>query len=195
MNTVILEKQLKGTTRRPGAVVDTIVLHATAGRESPANSVANAVATLRKGGLGYHYLVAKDGTVYKAVATGMGTGHAGSSYGPQEQAKGISRTQFANTKANRAQGRVHKFVAGTSVNSTSIAVSLVNLNDGQDDYTQAQLDAVEALVKQLKSAMPTLKFLTTHFEVSPKRKSDPIEYPVAALAAKTGLTHWRFPEG
>lgn len=195
MKVVVLEKQLKGTTRKPGTVVDTIVLHATAGRESPANSVANAVNTLRAGGLGYHYLVAKDGTVYKAVATKFGTGHAGSSYGPQEQAKGISRTQFANTKANRAQGRVHKFVAGTSVNSTSIAISLVNLNDGHDAYTDDQIEAVEELIKQLKSAMPTLKYLTTHFEVSPKRKSDPIEFPVAEMAAKTGLTHWRFPEG
>jgi N-acetyl-anhydromuramyl-L-alanine amidase AmpD len=86
-------------------------------------------------------------------------------------------------------------VAGTSVNSTSIAISLVNLNDGHDDYTEAQIEVVEELVKQLKAAMPTLKFLTTHYEVSPKRKTDPIEFPVAAIAAKTGLTHWRFPQG
>lgn len=176
MNLRTLNPLLAHRDRKSTTVVDTIVMHATAG-----SSLSGAIQTLKERGLSYHYIIEKDGDVTKCVGSTDVAYHAGSSYGPHEQAKGIDPKQHPTT---------HEFVAGTGVNEYTIGICFVNLNDGKDPYTPQQMESAATLIKQLKTAFPKLHWLTTHYWVSPKRKSDPAKFDMAALAAKTGLTLW-----
>lgn len=124
--------------------------------------LSGAIEALKHRGLSYHYIINKDGTVTKCVPTDRAAWHAGVSEGPE----------------------------GKWVNGYSIGVSLVNMNDGADPYTLAQRVAAIDLVKNLKLAIPTIKWLTTHWAVSPKRKTDPKNYPVWKLAELTKLKFW-----
>lgn len=145
-------------TRKP----KTIVLHATAG-----GSVDGAIRTLRRFRLSYHYIIDKDGTVYKCVPVSGKSPysvafHAGRSLGPR----------------------------GPMVNFYSIGIAFVNRNDGLDPYTTEQLDSAEALIKELKTVFPWLENITTHYAVSPGRKTDPKNFPLEAFAARVGLPVW-----
>lgn len=140
------------------ADVTTVVLHATAG-----GSLAGALSALRQRELSYHYLIAKDGTITKAVAYTREAYHAGKSFGP----------------------------GGQHVNRYSIGVAFVNRNDGIDAYTPAQLLSAEGLLVDLRRSIPTLRWLTCHYSISPGRKSDPRGFPALALAHTTRLEGWK----
>lgn len=163
--------------RPKGTIIDTIVLHATGG-----STVVGALDALREKGLGYHYIVDQNGHVYKAVSAADETYHAGSSYGPHEAKEGLSR----------AQKRTGEFIAGCSVNTYSVGVSLVNLNNGKDPYDHDQIEALIELLKAIKAQIPTIKYLTTHAIVSPGRKTDPRGLNLDSVAAAVGLTPWRY---
>ena len=109
MKTIPIEPQFKSHDRPEGVVADTIVLHATAG-----STLAGALSTLHKKGFGYHYIINKDGKVYKGAPTTSVVAHAGVSTGPR----------------------------GPGVNRHSIGVCFVNMNDGEDEITDAQRGAV-----------------------------------------------------
>lgn len=163
--------------RRPGhAVVSLVVLHATAG-----STLDGAVTTLRERGLGYHYLIDKDGTIWKGCHVMSRTGHAGNSYGPNEAAAGLQRVQNLR----------HEFIEDCSVNYYSIGISFVNENDGQHPYTEAQEQAVRNLIRELRAALPSLRWLTTHAIVSPGRKTDPRGFDVNSLGKDVGMNIWR----
>lgn len=151
-----LRTWLPHRARRKGVVVDTVVLHATAG-----DGLSGSVSWLRKIGLSYHYLVDRDGTILKGVPYGKEAWHAGVSVGPH----------------------------GSGVNRYSVGIALANRNDGKEPYTLAQTVAVADLIRDLKTALP-LRYLTTHYSISPGRKTDPRKYPVIGLAAATGLEIW-----
>lgn len=154
---VALDPPLQSGLRPPGAVVDTVVLHATAG-----SSLAGAVQTLRLRGLSYHYLIDRSGAITKCCPASCRAFHAGQSFGPQ----------------------------GRWCNAYSVGISFVNLNTGTDPYTRDQQRSAQALVDALKTQFP-LRWLTTHYWVSPGRKTDPKNYPVEKLALATGLKLWR----
>lgn len=127
------------------------------------SSLGGAVSTLKIKGLSYHYLIEKNGQITKCVPTGRVAFHAGKSVGPQ----------------------------GENCNSYSIGVSLVNLNNGKDPYPQAQVAACADLCKELADAIPSLRWLTCHYSVSPGRKTDPRGFPAAMIASEAGLTPWQ----
>lgn len=142
--------------------VTTVVLHATAG-----TTLAGAVSTLRDKGLGYHYLIERDGTVHKGAPTSRNVGHAGKSDGPD----------------------------GEHVNGYSIGVAFVHPNNGSV-ISEAAIGACAELLRALADAIPTLEWLTTHYAITVQpngryRKSDPRNCPVEALAAKSGLKPWK----
>lgn len=111
------------------------------------STLGGAIQTLRDKKLGYHYLIDKSGKIVKGQATSAVVGHAGRSKGPD----------------------------GSSANNYSIGISLVNLNDGEDPYTERQYLALQALIDQLRWAVPSLKWITTHRAISKgiSGKSDP----------------------
>ena len=165
MKTIPIEPQFKHHDRPEGVVADTIVLHATAG-----STLAGALSTLHKKGFGYHYIIDKDGKVYKGAPTTSVVAHAGVSTGPR----------------------------GPGVNRHSIGVCFVNLNDGEDDITQEQEMSCERLVGALVAAIPTLKWITTHYAITVKRdgsarKTDPrrTNQIVQDIAFANGLTPWK----
>lgn len=182
-------KPLVSRARPAGTKVDTIVIHYTAGR-----SLSGAINALYAKDLAYNFIIDLDGKIYKCVGYTRQCGHAGSSYGPHEEAKGVNKTQYPNTKENRAASRVGKFVAGCSVNSYTIGISLVNPNDGTPP-TAAQAKALYDLVWALKgdSTLP-LQYITGHKDVSPGRKTDPKGLDLQQLADAVELTYWKFPK-
>lgn len=131
------------------------------------SSLSGALSALRTRELSYHYLIDKNGVVTKCVPTSKVAWHAGVSKGPQ----------------------------GEHVNAYSVGISLVNRNNGKDPYTQEQHDALYELCQELIAANPTIRYLTTHYWISPGRKTDPRGYPMdrlwRALFAKSGqLVLW-----
>lgn len=189
MITYSVTQQIKSKPRPPGTDVNTIVMHSTAGA-----SLDGDLNTLEERGVGYHYLIDRDGKVYKLVPLKRQTGHAGSSYGPQEAAAGLDRSQYPFTKENRDTGRVHHFVAGCSVNRYTVGISFCNKNDGKEAITLAQFASALDLVAAVRRQFPRMKWITCHYEVSPKRKSDPRLFDLEAFAQKVGLKPWRFSD-
>lgn len=152
MDIFALPKWLASRARKEPCT--TVVLHATAG-----SSMSGAIQTLIFRGLSYHYLIAKDGAVTKAVPYSRVAFHAGKSFGP----------------------------GGDNVNRYSIGISFVNRNDGKDPYTREQVDACKALIATLQAAVPTLKWLTTHYAISPGRKTDPKAFSVKSVQGSLRL--------
>lgn len=150
-----LPKSLASRKRR--SHISTVVLHATAG-----SSLSGALSALRQRELSYHYLIAKDGKITKAVPYTREAFHAGTSFGPE----------------------------GGSVNRYSIGISFVNRNDGIDPYTQEQLGACRELLKELKLFVPYLRWLTTHRAIAPTRKSDPRGLDLHLFTPDCGLEIW-----
>jgi N-acetylmuramoyl-L-alanine amidase len=147
MNTVIVEKWLPSRART--APVTTIVFHGTAG--ATANS---SIDWLRFIGLSYHYIIERDGTVFKCVPTSRQALHAGVSVGPD----------------------------GSNVNRYSIGVCFANREDGREPITDAQLQSAAELCREIVRAIPTIKWITTHKAIAPRRKSDPRMFNITAFA-------------
>lgn len=82
---------------------------------------------------------------------------------------------------------------GKGVNAYSVGIELENANTGKDPYPKAQLDALAHLLRELRSAIPSLVWLTTHREVClpPGRKTDPVGLDWEPLAEASGLAPWR----
>lgn len=188
MKTNPIEPPLSSSKRNPAVKVEMIVMHSTAG-----GSLSGDITTLRKRGLAYHYLIDRDGKVYKCIPLSNKCSHAGSSYGPVEQRNGVSREQYKYTSANVKAGRVAKFVAGCTVNGYTVGISFCNRNDGKEEITAKQLASAEELVKAVLEQYPSIDKISCHYEVSPGRKSDPRLFDLDELAQKVGLTPWHFP--
>jgi len=108
-------------------------------------SASSSVDWLRKIGLSYHYLIDRDGSIIKAVPYSKVAYHAGVSMGPQ----------------------------GKDVNRYSVGIAFANLENGRDPITGPQYAAVVSLIRQLERELP-IRYLTTHYAIAPKRKSDPV---------------------
>lgn len=128
-------------------------------------TLAGALQALRQRELSYHYLIDRDGTITKCVPYTREAFHAGESFGP----------------------------LGASVNRYSIGISFVNRNDGRQSYTDSQYRAARALVAELKSALPSIEWITTHYDVAPSRKTDPRGFDIRWLAKVSGLDYWGSP--
>jgi len=175
MSTVPLGQWLAHRPRR-GATVDTVVLHATG-----VDDCDSCLCELREKGLSYHYLIDRDGIVHKCVPYSAVAFHAGNSYGPHEQSRGTPADQDSH----------HNFVEMTSVNEYSVGVCFVNRDDGLDCVTQEQFDACVAVLQDLRTGLPKLRYVTTHAIVSPGRVTDPCAIDPESVARRVGLEVWR----
>lgn len=79
---------------------------------------------------------------------------------------------------------------GPMVNSYSIGIAFANLNDGADPYGEEEWEAARQLVIDLKWAIPSIRFITSHRQISYPRKTDPMGFNVANLAGLTGLNYF-----
>lgn len=140
-----------------GRGVDTIVLHYT-GMRSGAEALARLCDPEAK--VSAHYLVEEDGAVYRLVDESLRAWHAGLSSWRGE----------------------------SDINARSIGVEIVNPGHewGYRDFPEAQIEAVTALLKSIRSRHNTPPSRTlAHSDVAPGRKEDPGErFPWARLAAE-----------
>lgn len=125
-------------------------------------TLAGALSALRQRELSYHYLIDRDGTVTKCVPYTREAYHAGESVGPK----------------------------GAHVNRYSIGISFVNRNDGKQPYTDAQYRAAVELIRELAGAVPSIEWITTHYDIAPTRKTDPRGFDIRWLASQVGLDYW-----
>ncbi|BDI28703.1 hypothetical protein CCAX7_007540 [Capsulimonas corticalis] len=118
----------------------------------------SAVAIFRspKSGVSAHFVVGKNGSVVQMVPIEMQAWHAGAS------------------SLDGAPG----------VNAYSVGIEMVNLNDGEDPYPDAQYKAVARIIRRLRTVcdIPDSR-IVSHAQIAlPQgRKSDPLGFDFARL--------------
>jgi N-acetylmuramoyl-L-alanine amidase len=117
--------------------------------------------TVTHTGTSAHYVVAKSGKVVHMVNDYLRANHAG----------------------------VGKWGSVTDMNSISIGIEIDN--NGNEPYTDAQVNSLIALLSRLKSAygIPTANFIG-HEDFAPKRKPDPGPYFPWKKMAEKGFGFW-----
>lgn len=136
--------------RPEGTVIDTIVLHHTAG---PTLSGTVKWFTMPESQVSAHFTVGKDGSIVQMVSCLNRAWHAGNSV---------------------------DYKARTNVNNFSIGIEIVNVGDGKDPYPEAQIRAVELLCEVLVDFYPIRQITSHEFIAEPEgRKNDPIDFPWA----------------
>ena len=134
--------------RPEGAVIDTIVLHHTAG-----DTLAGTVKwfTMPESKVSAHFTVGRDGGIVQMVSCWKRAWHAGVS------------------KDGRGK---------ESLNDFSVGIEIVNKGDGKDPYSEEQLQAVENLVGFLCHRFPIRQIASHEYIAEPQgRKNDPINFP------------------
>ncbi len=135
--------------KRPaGAVVDTVVVHATV---IPTLKVTTEAFSREASKVSAHFTIGRDGSYVWHVSTFDRAWHAGVS--------------------EDASGR-------TNLNHYSIGIELVNRNDGKDPWPEAQVRVLGYLIGALKRRFPLKQIVSHEFIARPPgRKSDPVNFP------------------
>lgn len=138
---------------RPAAtVVDTVVLHHTAGPtlEGCVRWFANPESRVSA-----HYTVGKDGSIVQHVSTFLRAWHAG-----------VSKDKLGRE----------------SVNNFSVGIEMVNVGDGKDPWTKEQVEVVGFLISHLKRRFPLKYVVSHEYIAEPRgRKPDPKGFPWETL--------------
>ncbi|MDD5083806.1 MAG: N-acetylmuramoyl-L-alanine amidase [Candidatus Moranbacteria bacterium] len=124
--------------------IDTIILHSSYDSvgDDP-YSVEGIIGVYKSYGVSAHYLIGRDGIVYRLVKDENIAWHAGVSKMPD--------------------GR-------TDVNDFSIGIELINTKTGE--YTDEQYTALKLLIASLKDQY-AIKYVLGHDDIAPGRKTDP----------------------
>ena len=96
-------------------------------------------------GVSSHYIIGRDGAIYRLV-----------------KEKDVS---FQAGKSSLPDGR-------TNVNSCSIGIELITTKDSLDAPTKLQIKSLTALVKDIQSRYK-IKYVLRHSDIAPSRKTDP----------------------
>ncbi len=148
-------------SRRGGVAVSLIVLHYT-GMDSAEAALCRLCDTETE--LSSHYLIARDGTVYRLVDEEYRAWHAGAG----------------------------SWAGHEDINSRSIGIELDN--DGNGPFDEPLMAALETLLEDLleRHDLPA-KAVIGHSDMAPDRKSDPGPYFDWERLAKKGLSIWPEP--
>jgi len=163
------------TSLRP-ADPTTIVLHATAG-----STARSSVDWLRAQGLGYHYIIARDGVDTASTPNANCSDPA------------VFYCIDPKFRANHASSTVPMpGGGGHGANRVGVAISLANRQNGEA-YTPKQLTVLDEIIQLVLQTHPTVKFLTTHAVIQPWNRRDPLNVNGPSLAQKHGLTWFQPP--
>jgi N-acetyl-anhydromuramyl-L-alanine amidase AmpD len=165
-----LKTWLAHRSRTAKMPASTIVLHSTDGA-----SASSSISWLRQIGYSYHYVIERSGEVTKCVPTSKVAFHAGKSVGPS-----------ARSGAGAA-------IINPNVNEFSIGISFANRESKSEPITDKQVEAAIELIDELCKADERLVFLTTHYAISPGRKTDPAmlrRADIDRIAESGGLEVW-----
>ena len=133
-----------GFTKANDRTIDTIVIHSTYNATGgDPFSVSKIIDIYKSYGVSPHYLVARDGTVYRMVDEKNIAYHAGDLKMPD--------------------GR-------SNVNAFSIGIEVIGKDDGSP--SDAQYDALKKLIADIETRH-TIKHILGHSDIAPGRKSDP----------------------
>ncbi len=133
-------------------VVDTIVLHHTAGptTEGCVKWFQNPESRVSS-----HFVVGKDGSIVQMVSTFQRAWHAG-----------VSKDKLGRE----------------SVNNFSVGIEMVNVGDGKDPWTKEQVEVVRFLCGHLMKRFPIKTIVSHEYIAEPRgRKPDPKGYPWESL--------------
>lgn len=131
----------------PNRKIDIIVIHSTYSLGKNPFDVAEVLAQFRRYGVASHYLIDREGKIYRLVPEAEEAFHAGKSVLP-------------------ATGRVN-------LNATSIGIELMNTPTIAPD--SLQYAALVELIKNIKQRYP-IHYIVGHSDIAPKRKSDPWDF-------------------
>jgi len=127
-------------------IIDAVIIHsvynASDGDKYDVDSVIKEFAHY---GVSSHYIIGRDGTIYRLV-----------------DEKNIS---FQAGKSSLPDGR-------TNVNSCSIGIELITTKDSLDAPTERQIKSLTALVKDIQSRYK-INYVLRHSDIAPGRKTDP----------------------
>ena len=133
-----------GFQKSSGRKVDTIIIHSSyCAVSTDPFDVGCVIGEYKDNDVSAHYLIGRDGTVYRLVDEKNIAWHAGVAKVPD--------------------GR-------TDVNSFSIGIEMINTKT--DKFTSDQYSALNSLLAQLKSEY-SIKYIFGHNQVAPGRKDDP----------------------
>ncbi|MBP5993540.1 MAG: N-acetylmuramoyl-L-alanine amidase [Candidatus Moranbacteria bacterium] len=133
-----------GAADRKAKDIDTIVLHSSYNNQGGDRySVDTVIGIWKSYDVAPHYLVDRKGNAYRLVDESDIAYHAGVS--------------------EMKDGR-------TNVNAFSIGIEILNAED--DDYTDAEYEAIRDLIAELKQTYP-IKYVVGHDDIAPGRKTDP----------------------
>lgn len=135
------------SSSRAGASILAIVIHATAGTDSRSWLVDNVR------GVSTHFLIQKDGIIYRMVPDDRAAHHVGYSAIPIGD-----RTYTRNTFPGP--------------NQISLGVELENLNDGVDTYPDAQMLALGFVLNEWQRLYPKAEMFF-HRDIDTQGKTDP----------------------
>ncbi|MGV3614995.1 MAG: N-acetylmuramoyl-L-alanine amidase [Fimbriimonas sp.] len=135
--------------QRPvGSQVDTIVVHSTVIESLERTTVAFQRTASQ---VSAHFTIGRDGGIVQNVSTFERAWHAGVS------------TDVAGRR---------------NLNDFSIGIELVNLNDGKQEYPDAQLQALCGIIAQMRRRFPIKQIVSHEFIADPQgRKNDPKNFP------------------
>ncbi len=141
----IVDKKISwGYKKASNRSVDAIIIHSTYNASGTDSfSVAGVLDQFKSYGVASHYLIDRDGKIYRLVDEKNIAFHAGNSSLPD--------------------GRVN-------VNTTSIGIEIITTL--YTSPTEKQYNSAAALVKDIKKRR-VIKYIKGHNEIAPGRKSDP----------------------
>jgi AmpD protein len=141
-----------GFQESTGRSIDTIIIHSSYDAlGSDPFSISGIINEFKADGVAAHYLIGREGTIYRLVEDKNIAYHAGVSQVPD--------------------GR-------TAVNAFSVGVEMVNTKN--DKFTEAQYSALNNLIGQLKKEYK-IKYVLGHNQVAPDRKDDPWNFDWSKL--------------
>ncbi len=135
--------------KRPqDAIVDTIVVHSTV---IPTLERTTVAFQRKESQVSAHFTIGRDGSIVQNLSTFDRAWHAGVS-------------QDSRGKKN--------------LNDFSIGIELVNLNDGKQDYPEAQLQSLCGIIASMRRRFPIVQLVSHEFIAVPLgRKNDPKAFP------------------
>lgn len=134
--------------RPKDAIVDTVVVHSTVIETLERTTVAFQRTESQ---VSAHFTIGRDGSIVQNVSTFDRAWHAGVS--------------------TDASGR-------SNLNHYSIGIELVNLNDGKQEYPDAQIQALCGIIAEMKRRFPIKQIVSHEFIADPSgRKNDPKNFP------------------
>lgn len=166
---------------RGGTPIDTVVLHFTSDvLQNPDDpfDVARNVAIFKQYGVSAHYMIARDGTIYRLVPDARRAAHAGRT----------TRTEPALQNMNSRSIGIELLAVGSEADMTAAPAKMMSVDAYRAfaakhpdfiGFTDAQYAALNALLPHLAEAHPTFKLdrahVLGHDEYAPERKNDPGE--------------------